>query len=488
MGSMFDTKRYLLKLRAHWPWWFALGLAVFVAGNAAGLLLPKKYASTAQFRINMPLATGRDSNLLDPTSELRIIKNRMSSPNYYDSAEPGDRSIIDQLDLAQGVNRQSLQFQQLKRGIADRIMIWPRSNNLVDMSYWDYNPKMAQGVLKKAIDKWRTETERAIVKATTDNKALLEAQLKQSQDRLTSTSAAVLAFKVKHPEATVEAYTDLRSRRDDMIKTRTSNMQKVKGLRDSIALAEEQFKRDAQSISPQRRLARENPQLQEMKIELARAERELTIMLQTFTEKHQRVIEQRKKIQIQKDMIETAAKNAPATEPEQVATDPMWQARRDVDKLRLELRETETIVAEEDKDIARLDESMAKVPALQVILGDLMRNEALYRTETENLKTKLVSANYYGSGVIRENYGFTITEVVTPEVPMSPSAPRQSMIMGLSGAMSVGFVAAMVWLAMILDLAVRSVEEARALLRMPVLGVVQPITASGRKRRKAIAA
>lgn len=484
MGSMFDTKRYLCKLQAYWPWWLALGLAVFVAGNAVGLLLPKKYASTAQIQIIPPLSVGRGDNLLDPTNQLRVIKDRILSPNYYDSYEPGDRSIIDQLGLAKGVNPKSLQFQQLKRGIAERMQVWLRSNNTVDMSYWDYNPVVARDVLRKVIDKWGTETERRIVRATTNNKALVEAQSKQAEDRLSSTSAAVLAFKQKHPEARDEIYTELRSRRDDMIKTRTANMQKTKGLRDSITLAEEQLKRESQASTPQKRMARANPQLQEMMVELARAERELTIMLQTFTEKHQRVIEQRKKIQIQKDMIETAAKNAPPPELEQIATDPMWQARRDVDKLKLELRATETMVAEADKDIAQLDEGMAKIPALQVTLNDLLRRETLHRGDAESLRSKLATADSLDSAQIRDQYGFTIDEFKSPEVPMSPSAPRQSMIMGLSGAMSVGFVAAMVWLAMILDLAVRSVEEARLLLRMPVLGVVQPIPASRRKRRK----
>lgn len=351
------------------------------------------------------------------------------------------------------------------------------------MSYWDYNPVVARDVLKTAIKKWRIETERRIVRATTNNKEMIEAQLKQSEDRLSSTSAAVLAFKQKHPEATDEMYAELRSRRDDLIKTRTTNMQKVKGLADSIALAEEQLKRDIQSISPQKKAARENPQLQEMKIELARMERELTIMLQGFTEKHQKVIEQRRKIQIQKDMIETAMKNAPAGEPEPAATDPLWQARRDVDKLKLELRETQTIVAEADKDIRQLDEKLAGIPALQVTLNDLLRKESLFRSDTETLRSKLVTAAYLDSVQIRDQYGFTINEVETPEVPLSPSSPRKSMIMGLSGAMSLGFVAAMVWLAMILDLALRSLEEARAVLRMPVLGVVQPIPA-GRKRRR----
>ncbi len=113
------------------------------------------------------------------------------------------------------------------------MLVWPRSNNIVDMSYWDYNPVVARDVLKTAIKKWRIETERRIVRATTNNKEMIEAQLKQSEDRLSSTSAAVLAFKQKHPEATDEMYAELRSRRDDLIKTRTTNMQKVKGLADA---------------------------------------------------------------------------------------------------------------------------------------------------------------------------------------------------------------------------------------------------------------
>lgn len=485
MGSMFDTKRYLFKLRAYWPWWLALALVVFVAVNAAGLLLPKKYTSTARIRVNMPIATGRDSNLLDPTNELRVIKDRMSSPSYYDTAEPGDQSIIEQLGLARGMNTESVEYQQLKRGIAERMLVWQRTNNLVDMSYWDYDPKLAHGVLRKSIDKWRIETERRIVRQTTDNVTLLEAQLKQADDRLTSTSAAVLAFKVKHPDATAEAYTELRARREELIKTRTTNMQKAKGLQDSIVLAQEQLKREMQSVSPQRRMERENPQYQEATLELAKMERELSLMLQNFTEKHPKVQAQRRSIEMQKEMIGKLSKNGPTTmEPEQVANDPMWQARRDVDKLGLELRETQTMVTEADKDIAQLDETMARIPPLQGVLNELLRNEALYRNETESLKTKLVTARYLGSGTIREQYGFTIDYVEQPEVPMAPSAPRKSMIMGLSGAASVGLTAAMVWLTMIMDLAVRSAEEARSLLRMPVLGVVQPIQTGGRKRRK----
>ncbi len=38
------------------------------------------------------------------------------------------------------------------------------------------------------------------MRATTNNKEMIEAQLKPSEDRLVSTSAAVLAFKQKHHE------------------------------------------------------------------------------------------------------------------------------------------------------------------------------------------------------------------------------------------------------------------------------------------------
>ncbi|MCE5230550.1 hypothetical protein LLG95_13290 [bacterium] len=489
MGSMFDAKRYLFKLRQHWPWWLAAAVLIFAAGNALGLLLPKKYAVSARIRVYPPLvSSGKDSGLLDPTSELRVIKDRFSSPSYYDAPDKNGDSIIGKLNLAKGLSRQSSEYQNLKRGIAERMVVWPRQNNLVDLNYWDYDPNIAYHVLDEAINKWRNETEQMIGRMTSGNKAQLEAQLRQAQDRQTSASQAVLAYKTKHPEVIPEAYSEHRSQRDELIRTRTTNEQKIRALQDSITLAEAQLKRESQFITTRKMVERDHPEIRQMQVDLASMEREMSLMLQSLKENHPRVRDLKRKIDLQKEMVDKALKDPKLNAAEQTeSANPSWQMHRDeLDKMRLDLQQTRTMVVEADKSIKTLDQYLAQIPAQQAVLEGLLRNESLYRTEAENLKAKLFAADYVSQ--IQDQYGFTIERVENPEVPMSPSAPRKSMIAGMSAAMSLGGVAVLVWIAMMLDMAVRSVEEARGLLRMPVLGVVQPIPQSTRARRRRMAA
>ncbi|MEN6625174.1 MAG: hypothetical protein ABFD69_02985 [Candidatus Sumerlaeia bacterium] len=486
MGSMFDTKRYLQKLRAHWPWWVALGLLVFIAGNAAGLLLPNKYQCRALIRILPPLTTARDANLLDPKNELRVIRDRITQPSYYDQGDQNGQSIIGELNLAKGISRNSIEYQSLKNGIASRMSVWPRTDNLVQLTYWDYKPELAYNILNASIKKWCTETEQSIGKMANNNRALLDTQLRQAQDKLTSASAAVLAYKTSHPEVTPEAYAEYRSQRDELIRTRTKNEQTIKALQDSIVLAEARLKREASTITRSTRTRTDQPEIRQMQVELARMDRQMQLYLMNFKENHPKVKELKANMATLKEAIDKASKDGGYKDETFTENNPAYQTiKNEIESLQMQLGQTRTMVQEADKEIARLDAYITTIPAKQSAYNELLREESLYRTEVDNLKTKLVSAEYIDNPNFQNQFGFSIAQLEAPEKPLAPAAPNRAKIAALSAGLGLAAVAAVAWLLMILDMAVRSVDEARQILRMPVLGVVQPIqTAAGGKRRR----
>jgi hypothetical protein len=81
MGSLFDTKRYLFKLRAHLPWRLALGCC-FRAGNGAGTLLPKKVQRRRlRSRSKCPCRSGGGTNCSTHKPVARD-QEPMLSPNF----------------------------------------------------------------------------------------------------------------------------------------------------------------------------------------------------------------------------------------------------------------------------------------------------------------------------------------------------------------------------------------------------------------------
>ena len=75
----------------------------------------------------------------------------------------------------------------------------------------------------------------------------------------------------------------------------------------------------------------------------------------------------------------------------------------------------------------------------------------------------------------RKGQGPTFEIIDRPRLPIRPYSPSMKKIIAIGFVLSAGAVGALVCLLTFMDTAVRTIDEARRLIRMPLLGVMQRI-------------
>jgi len=122
------------------------------------------------------------------------------------------------------------------------------------------------------------------------------------------------------------------------------------------------------------------------------------------------------------------------------------------------------------------------IPQHQAELDPLQNALDHAKERVEFLEKRLDEAKTTGA-IELKGLGPSLTVMDPPRTPQVPVSPNRGKIAALSVVLGLGMGAALIYLLTLFDSALRSVEEARRMLQMPVLGVMQRIVTATEEMR-----
>lgn len=236
-----------LKIFFRRKWLFIIpAFAGLILGICAGILLPKKYMSSTMILVE----EGKTDNpLFDKLAVSTTITQRM---NVIRESMLSWNSLVEltkRLDMAKDV-KSTYDFEQLILKIRKNIIIRPRSQNIIDLSYVTRDPQQAQAVVKNITDIFIEKNVEIQNQETADAIKFIQEQLKVYKGKIMSGEIA-----------------DLQDKLNALLIDSTENHPTVKQLREQIASKKEELKKENLEYTESEALKTEtaNPIINEIK-------------------------------------------------------------------------------------------------------------------------------------------------------------------------------------------------------------------------------
>ncbi|MCL5269147.1 MAG: Wzz/FepE/Etk N-terminal domain-containing protein, partial [bacterium] len=199
---VFNWSRYLAKLKTTKRYWVPLALAVVFGANFAGLLLPKKYDSSALVTIHEPqfmdLSGFQVRTMLSIKDRLETIREEMTSFSFL-------AKIARDLNLDAGIEPNSLRYEQLIRRMERSITLFVKNQDLFEITYRADTPLRARDVAAAIVNQYLINSSQYYQNKTSSAVKFLESELTEEKNRLSAAEDAVKKYKSEHiteiPEA-----------------------------------------------------------------------------------------------------------------------------------------------------------------------------------------------------------------------------------------------------------------------------------------------
>jgi len=159
-----------------------------ILGICTGMLLPKEYRSSTVILVE----EGKTDNPLfhklavSTTVQQRLATIRESMLGWHSLVE-----LVKRLEM-DGEIANAKQFENMIMGIRRRIVIRPKSNNIIDLSYIDKDPVITQAVVKNITDIFIERNKEIMSQETRDAIVFIEEQLKVYKGKIKSAEIAKL--------------------------------------------------------------------------------------------------------------------------------------------------------------------------------------------------------------------------------------------------------------------------------------------------------
>lgn len=476
-GSVLTLSRFLVTLRTNKRWWIPLALLTFIGVNLLGLLLPKKYEAQATVLIHEPkmqTMTGSVGMVLAINDRLDTIREEIVSYEFL-------KQIAHKENLDAALTQDSPEHEKLIKKMANSIELRVKEKSLFVVSYRADSPELARNITKAIVDLYLERSSKWFEKKTKDNERMIQGQLDNAKLDLKQAQAAVTQYKnlnIKEiPEAQIENLKQLAQVRAEQ----QSNIAQLNSLRDSLMLAKDKLTKMSQDVVSQT-TSEESEEIRQLRNQKQNMELKLNTLLQDFTDDHWSVKEaksQLKQLEKQIEKLQTGQVEKVTKSPNQV-----YQGLQDtILKDELEEKKLVTGIAQADKTIQTLESYLLNIPKHQAELDQLDNTRRIAEERVNSMMKYLDQAKITGA-IEEQGLGPSFEVKDNPRLPQAPSSPNRMKIAAASAVMGLGAGLALVYLLMMLDAGVHTLEEARNLLQMPVLGIMQRIVASSEEFRK----
>jgi len=366
--------------------------------------------------------------------------------------------------LTDEAKQRLVEQQRIDNFLNNTVSIEPiKGSWLVDISAVSKNPELAARIANMLVETYIKQTLESKLSASKDAAGWLEEQLKTSQQKVSESEAALLAYKEKYGIISFEDRQNIVTQKLSELNTAVNNARiKRIGVEAQYRQVQEYLSAEvsdsaAQTIAKLETLSLviNNPFIQNLKVELSNLEVEQSELLKKFRPKHPNVIAVRSQVVSVRERI-----NA--------------EVRQIVTSIK---NEYELALAQEEEMRAALEEHKQEALDLnqKAITYAVLEREAesnkrvydtlLQRTKETNVTEQLETVN--------------IRVIDQASVPNYPIAPRKklniflAMIVGLVGGIGLAFFFEF------LDNTIKSPDDIQHYLNMPFLGFIPKAAYNG---------
>jgi polysaccharide chain length determinant protein (PEP-CTERM system associated) len=456
-------------------WWFVTTFALCVlVGVALALFLPPTYRSGATIAVQAPAVTPdlvQAQTGLDREERLRALSQQLRSP-----------TVLERVAREEGLTAES-PIEEVTQFLHEHISVEPQKPiartedrpelNAFEIAYRDRSAERARRIANRLAYVFVEEHSRTREMQAEGTAEFLSAQLRASQERISSLEGRLRTAKELHmgklPEQTL------------------ANLQTLSGVRQQLESASNSLR------SEQDRLSLLDRQMQSMRQGLYSApagpgtfptspqqrvvtlERELAAARAKYTDKHPEVIILEEELRTARAAAAEVAKQPESSRELALSADPAYQqlvAERNQTVLRI--RALQRSEAQLNADIARYQQRVEAAPMVEQELAATQREYDLERENYKQLSAKH-AASLVQEQITRTRGGerfSVLNPAYLPDAPESPNRPRLLLIalalgIALGGAAVVGR-----------EYMDRSIRDARALedeFDVPVLAEIPRI-------------
>jgi polysaccharide chain length determinant protein (PEP-CTERM system associated) len=452
----------------------ALAWAVCVVGWIGVAALPDKYTVKSKVQVDTdrllpptPLIremTGQVDPDLQRTSQMASVRNELVSKEAM-------QDVVHSAQLL-GPGATEVEEQVAAADLANRVHVLVVDQDVLDISYEDKEPRRAMRVVESVVGALVDRNVAAIRGQTEQALKFIDTQIDDYERRLRDAEGRLADFERQNGNS-LSTSRDYTNRLQEL----TTEQQQLDAEQKAKTWQRDRIKDELQHTpewltEQQTSTGTATGQLQTHLEELRQQYAELS---QRATDKHPDVVALKAQIQ----EAEKRSAQAPSTAQYSAGTTIRKSPNSNYQALHQELInvEGELIAAQQraesvNQSIATLRESSARLPDIEARTAQLNRDYDLVRASYSKLierrETFAIALN-----MSKEKTAAAFRMVETPKMPVVPSGPDRALLsiaVGL-GSLAFGFAYAAARM-LLVDASPGTVEELRALVGRPVLGVL----------------
>jgi polysaccharide chain length determinant protein (PEP-CTERM system associated) len=469
--------------------WAGLLVAAIVTllGALGVLAIPGKYESRAQIYVDT-------KSVLRPLLQGLAVAEQ--SPDAADVvrrallARPALEKVVRETGMSARAQTAEEHDQLITRLQTDIAVNGDAATGLYNITYDDYSPQVAQGVVKTLLDAFVSSSIDAGRSDTRNAESFLAQQVSEYERRLSASEQQLADFKKKNiglmPDQRGDSFVRLQSETANRDKLQ-ADLAVAVGQRDALR---RKISSDA-SGAPGPVTVPTNQQIlaaESLDSRIREARATLDALLDKYTDQHPQVVAQKDMIQrLERQRAEefggVRPTNAMRTDTSPVAADPVVQnlqiALNDAD---VRVQTLTTQLEQSQAQIVQLRQTMTTGPEIEAELTRLNRDYGVTKAEYEELLKRLESARISSEADRSAEQRFKILEA--PLVALRPVKPNKPLL--LVGVLLTALAAGVGFA--LLRAQTQPVFLSRgavnAALGLPVIGVVSRAETAAQSRRR----
>lgn len=385
-------------------------------------------------------------------------------------------------DVAKTPLEMEILVDKIKKNIDIRTSGSTQFTDIITVTFSHRDPAVTQNFLNvlttNFIEKSLKEQRVELVSAVN----FIKEQLALYEEKLKESDAQLIEFKKEHMydlpgQRTTSANTIL-----NLEMRKTDIMFDLESLENEKSILEEKIK--GMSASLEQIVAPSDPVLEELNQKLERVKMELQNLELAYTDLHPDVIETKRVIKATEKLIEERKKTI-KDEKIVVENKEALELQNDLAQLNLKITALESRKRSIERDLRAAKEKLEELPSLDEKFIYLTNENEAIKSVVQRLKEKL-EAVQMAQHVETTDQGVKFEILEPARLPLKPSSPNRwrLLLMGLFAGLAVG--GAIVLLVEFTDHSYRGTEDARATLKIPVVGVIPTIVTARERRRKRV--
>lgn len=473
--SFLTTDRYWQIVKKRWIPAVVVFLGVATYGILSTAIKANMYEAEGKLKFSQTNASSSVANLsreLGVLSPLSEKNNLVSAEAEVIESTPIIEKTIKDLKLKDHQGN-ILKVKEFRRNLN---VIVSKTTDIIDITYQDSNPQIAQQVVNTLMANYLESNAQANKAEVLAVKRFLEQQIPQVKKELLETENSIKEIKTKNNIlAPSEEASKLATNLSDLENRITEVRGEIFKLSSQSDYIKKQLNMNAQQALNATSISQSSA-VQQIVAQLKELELQLNQERTRFTDSNPKIIDIQEKIRLQKQLL--ASQVASVTGSLQTSNNPQFSEIQE--ELTVELIKLESSSVGLSQQIAYLSQieqemqkKAANLPAIEQQLTQLERQLDVSQRTYELLQNQL--------SLIEIAANQNIDNVRVIAYAIVPDAPVFSRSVGYIAAVSLGFISAatVIYFLEAKDRSLRTVEEAKLLFGYNLLGLIPSFGQSG---------